>query len=83
MYTFWITVIGYSVIMLILVYTYQFQNFPKYWNYLGINEQLQVLPIYRTSQTLLHNFFPFIIIIIFSVDKWTLAWKYMKRKISS
>lgn len=25
---------------------------------------------------------PLIVIIIFSVDKWILAWKYMKRKIS-
>ncbi|KAK1122195.1 hypothetical protein K0M31_009421 [Melipona bicolor] len=41
MYSFWITVIGYSVIMLILVYTYQFHNFPKYWNYLHIDEDLQ------------------------------------------
>lgn len=80
MYTFWITVIGYSVIMLILVYTYQFQNFPKYWNYLGINEQLQVFPF------IAHRYYiiscPLIVIIIFSVDKWISAWKYMKRKIS-
>ncbi|KAK9296007.1 hypothetical protein QLX08_009854 [Tetragonisca angustula] len=42
MYSFWITVIGYSVIMLILVYTYQFHNFPKYWKYyLHIDEDLQ------------------------------------------
>ncbi|XP_026300505.1 piezo-type mechanosensitive ion channel component isoform X3 [Apis mellifera] len=41
MYPFWLTVIGYSVIMLILVYTYQFHNFPEYWNYLHIDENLQ------------------------------------------
>ncbi|XP_018376717.1 PREDICTED: piezo-type mechanosensitive ion channel component isoform X10 [Trachymyrmex cornetzi] len=42
MYVFWVTVIGYSVVMLILVYTYQFQNFPKYWEYLGIDQDLQM-----------------------------------------
>ncbi|XP_018306932.1 piezo-type mechanosensitive ion channel component isoform X7 [Mycetomoellerius zeteki] len=41
MYVFWVTVIGYSIVMLILVYTYQFQNFPKYWEYLGIDQDLQ------------------------------------------
>ncbi|XP_061939821.1 piezo-type mechanosensitive ion channel component isoform X3 [Apis cerana] len=41
MYPFWLTVIGYSVIMLILVYTYQFHNFPEYWSYLHIDENLQ------------------------------------------
>ncbi|XP_072762660.1 piezo-type mechanosensitive ion channel component isoform X5 [Anoplolepis gracilipes] len=42
MYGFWVTVIGYSIIMLILVYTYQFQNFPKYWELLGIDQDLQM-----------------------------------------
>ncbi|KAG5319735.1 PIEZO protein, partial [Pseudoatta argentina] len=42
MYVFWVTVIGYSIVMLILVYTYQFQNFPKYWEYLGIDQDLQM-----------------------------------------
>ncbi|XP_016841730.1 piezo-type mechanosensitive ion channel component isoform X3 [Nasonia vitripennis] len=42
MYGFWITVIGYSVIMLILVYTYQFPDFPEYWEkYLHISQNLQ------------------------------------------
>ncbi|XP_014483161.1 PREDICTED: piezo-type mechanosensitive ion channel component isoform X3 [Dinoponera quadriceps] len=42
MYVFWITVIGYSIIMLILVYTYQFENFPTYWEYLGIDQDMQM-----------------------------------------
>ncbi|KAG7188826.1 hypothetical protein KM043_008433 [Ampulex compressa] len=42
MYGFWVTVIGYSVIMLILVYTYQFENFKDYWNYLHIDDDLQM-----------------------------------------
>ncbi|XP_026827290.1 piezo-type mechanosensitive ion channel component isoform X4 [Ooceraea biroi] len=42
MYGFWLTVIGYSIIMLILVYTYQFKNFPSYWEYLGIDQDLQM-----------------------------------------
>ncbi|KAF7992315.1 hypothetical protein HCN44_001640 [Aphidius gifuensis] len=42
MYMFWITVIAYSVIMLILVYTYQFNNFPQLWTkYLLIDDNLQ------------------------------------------
>ncbi|XP_034951283.1 piezo-type mechanosensitive ion channel component isoform X2 [Chelonus insularis] len=41
MYGFWIAVIVYSVVMLILVYTYQFKNFLEYWKYLHINERLQ------------------------------------------
>lgn len=40
MYPFWITVIAYSVIMLILVYTYQFKQFPTYWEYLYIDKDL-------------------------------------------
>ncbi|KAL0119117.1 hypothetical protein PUN28_009604 [Cardiocondyla obscurior] len=42
MYPFFVTVIGYSIIMLILVYTYQFQNFPDKWEYLGIDQDLQM-----------------------------------------
>ncbi|XP_012229785.1 piezo-type mechanosensitive ion channel component isoform X2 [Linepithema humile] len=42
MYGFWLTVIGYSIIMLILVYTYQFKNFPAYWEYIGVSENLQM-----------------------------------------
>ncbi|KAM0736630.1 Piezo-type mechanosensitive ion channel component 1 [Formica fusca] len=42
MYGFWVTVIGYSIAMLILVYTYQFRNFPSYWNDLGIDSDLQM-----------------------------------------
>ncbi|XP_043493596.1 piezo-type mechanosensitive ion channel component isoform X2 [Polistes fuscatus] len=67
MYTFWITVIGYSIIMLILVYTYQFQNFPTYWNYLGINEQLQMdigLEIYETKDLFVRLLTPTFFVII-------------------
>ncbi|KAK2582220.1 hypothetical protein KPH14_004571 [Odynerus spinipes] len=67
MYSFWITVIGYSVIMLILVYTYQFQNFPKYWTYLGINEQLQMdigLEIYETKDLFVRLLTPTFFVII-------------------
>ncbi|XP_068621049.1 piezo-type mechanosensitive ion channel component isoform X2 [Battus philenor] len=42
MYIFWITVIIYSMINLILIYVYQFDNFSKMIeNYLLINERLQ------------------------------------------
>lgn len=31
MFGFWLTVIIYSMIILVLTYTYQFDNVPKYW----------------------------------------------------
>nr|CAH7742356.1 unnamed protein product [Callosobruchus chinensis] len=43
MFGFWLTVIIYSMIILVMVYTYQFKNFPKYWtDYLHIPEEHQV-----------------------------------------
>ncbi|XP_071441072.1 piezo-type mechanosensitive ion channel component [Hetaerina americana] len=42
MYGFWLTVIVYSMLCLVLIYTYQFDNFPEYWkNYTGIPVELQ------------------------------------------
>ncbi|KAJ8687309.1 hypothetical protein QAD02_023103 [Eretmocerus hayati] len=41
MYGFWIAVIGYSVVMLILVYTYQFPHFKDYYEDLHIPEAIQ------------------------------------------
>ena len=41
MYGFWLTVIIYSMLILVLIYTYQFKNIPGYLtNYTGIPEQL-------------------------------------------
>ncbi|XP_078033569.1 piezo type mechanosensitive ion channel component isoform X1 [Augochlora pura] len=67
MYTFWLTVIGYSVIMLILVYTYQFDNFPEYWNYLHIDEDLQMdigLEKYATKDLFVRLLTPTFFVII-------------------
>ncbi|XP_064467318.1 piezo-type mechanosensitive ion channel component 2-like isoform X2 [Ornithodoros turicata] len=42
MYGFWLTVIIYSMLVLVLIYTYQFENFPSYWtNYLGVPQEIQ------------------------------------------
>lgn len=42
MYVFWLLVIFYSMIILIAIYTYQFDNFPNYWQeYLFISKQVQ------------------------------------------
>lgn len=42
MYGFWLTVIIYSMLVLILIYTYQFENFPHYWEaYLHIPREIQ------------------------------------------
>ncbi|XP_054011749.1 piezo-type mechanosensitive ion channel component isoform X2 [Hylaeus anthracinus] len=67
MYSFWLTVIGYSVIMLILVYTYQFDNFPEYWNYLHIDEDLQMdigLEKYATKDLFVRLLTPTFFVII-------------------
>lgn len=41
MYAFWIVVIGFSMLTLIMIYTYQFDRFDEYWqSYIGINVQL-------------------------------------------
>ncbi|XP_043265377.1 piezo-type mechanosensitive ion channel component [Colletes gigas] len=67
MYPFWLTVIGYSVIMLILVYTYQFDNFPEYWNYLHIDEDLQMdigLEKYATKDLFVRLLTPTFFVII-------------------
>ncbi|XP_027198178.2 piezo type mechanosensitive ion channel component isoform X2 [Dermatophagoides pteronyssinus] len=41
-YPFWLIVILYSMIILIAIYTYQFNNFPEYWeHYLHIDKELQ------------------------------------------
>ncbi|CAL8113936.1 unnamed protein product [Orchesella dallaii] len=42
MYGFWLTVIVYSMLVLVLIYTYQFEDIPAYLsNYTGIPDQLQ------------------------------------------
>ncbi|KAK7789716.1 hypothetical protein R5R35_007290 [Gryllus longicercus] len=41
LYGFWITVIIYSLAILVMVYTYQFDNFDTYWARMGISETLQ------------------------------------------
>ncbi|XP_018407088.1 PREDICTED: piezo-type mechanosensitive ion channel component [Cyphomyrmex costatus] len=67
MYIFWVTVIGYSIAMLILVYTYQFQNFPKYWEYLGIDQDLQMdigLEIYEIKDLFVRLLTPTFFVII-------------------
>ncbi|XP_035705079.1 piezo-type mechanosensitive ion channel component isoform X2 [Folsomia candida] len=41
LYSFWLTVIIYSMLVLVLIYTYQFEDIPQYLNKTGIPEQLQ------------------------------------------
>ncbi|XP_032683429.1 piezo-type mechanosensitive ion channel component isoform X2 [Odontomachus brunneus] len=67
MYAFWLTLIGYSIIMLILVYTYQFENFPTYWDYLGIDQDLQMdigLETYETKDLFVRLLTPTFFVII-------------------
>ena len=78
MYGFWITVIAYSVVMLILVYTYQFHNFPSYWEYLHIDKDLYVsfYELYPSKSILFIIFRHFC-----CVGKWILVWRLMRRRI--
>ncbi|XP_055598919.1 piezo-type mechanosensitive ion channel component-like isoform X5 [Uranotaenia lowii] len=68
MYAFWLTVIVYSMSILVLVYTYQFDQFPLYWReYLKISDTLQKdigLELYETKQLFLHLLNPTMIVII-------------------
>lgn len=68
MYAFWLTVIVYSMSILVLVYTYQFDKFPLYWTeYLHISDTLQKdigLETYETKQLFLHLVNPTMIVII-------------------
>ncbi|XP_055643566.1 piezo-type mechanosensitive ion channel component isoform X1 [Toxorhynchites rutilus septentrionalis] len=68
MYAFWLTVIVYSMAILVLVYTYQFDKFPLYWKeYLKISDTLQKdigLQTYETKQLFLHLVNPTMIVII-------------------
>ncbi|XP_055550145.1 piezo-type mechanosensitive ion channel component isoform X2 [Wyeomyia smithii] len=68
MYAFWLTVIVYSMSILVLVYTYQFDKFPLYWTeYLKISSTLQKdigLETYETKQLFLHLVNPTMIVII-------------------
>ncbi|KAG5675805.1 hypothetical protein PVAND_005679 [Polypedilum vanderplanki] len=68
MYGFWLLVILYSMIILILVYTYQFKKTKEYIDtYLGIDEKLQHdlgLEQYNAKQLFLHLVTPTLIVII-------------------
>lgn len=46
---FWWTVVAYTMVVLIAIYTFQFEDFPGYWgNFTGFTEQQYVscLPVY-------------------------------------
>ncbi|XP_050088800.1 piezo-type mechanosensitive ion channel component [Anopheles aquasalis] len=67
MYSFWFTVIGYSMAILVLVYVHQFEQFPRYWAMIGISKELQEdigLEIFKTGQLFLHLLNPTLVVII-------------------
>nr|CAH7742364.1 unnamed protein product [Callosobruchus chinensis] len=68
MFGFWLTVIIYSMIILVMVYTYQFKNFPKYWtDYLHIPEEQQLdigLEQFETTQLFVRLVTPTFFVII-------------------
>ncbi|XP_037802529.1 LOW QUALITY PROTEIN: piezo-type mechanosensitive ion channel component-like [Penaeus monodon] len=73
LYGFWLTVIIYQMFVLVLTYTYQFDNFPTYWeNYTGIPKQLQNdmgLEVYDTGRLFIKLMTPtfFVIVTIIQV----------------
>ncbi|CAH1098787.1 unnamed protein product [Psylliodes chrysocephalus] len=68
MFGFWLTVIIYSMIILILIYTYQFKRFPSYWaDYLHIQEEQQQdigLEQYQTKQLFVRLVTPTFFVIV-------------------
>ncbi|XP_035907430.1 piezo-type mechanosensitive ion channel component isoform X4 [Anopheles stephensi] len=67
MFTFWLFVIMYSMGILILVYLHQFEQFPRYWEAIGISKELQEdlgLEIFKTGQLFLHLVNPTLVVII-------------------
>ncbi|XP_052864339.1 piezo-type mechanosensitive ion channel component [Anopheles cruzii] len=67
MYSFWLTVIVYSMSILVLVYVHQFEQFPRYWAAIGISKELQEdigLEIFKTGQLFLHLVNPTLVVII-------------------
>ncbi|RWS08455.1 Piezo-type mechanosensitive ion channel component 2-like protein, partial [Dinothrombium tinctorium] len=73
-YSFWLVVIVYSMAVLIAIYTYQFDNFPRYWKAFGASKQIQLdigLESYKNNPWSLftHLFTPtfFLIITIIQV----------------
>ncbi|XP_074025276.1 piezo type mechanosensitive ion channel component isoform X1 [Leptinotarsa decemlineata] len=68
MFGFWLTVIIYSMIILVLVYTYQFKNFPSYWTtYLHIptGQQFDIgLEQYKTKQLFVRLVTPTFFVIV-------------------
>ncbi|XP_044750779.1 piezo-type mechanosensitive ion channel component isoform X3 [Coccinella septempunctata] len=67
MFGFWLTVIIYSMLMLIMVYTYQFDNIPQYWTAIGVSTEGQAdigLESYETKQLFVRLVTPTFFIII-------------------
>ncbi|RZF34695.1 hypothetical protein LSTR_LSTR002777 [Laodelphax striatellus] len=68
MYGFWLTVIIYSMLILVLTYTYQFDYFPEYWdNYLHVNKKLQLdigLQKFETTELFIRLLTPTFFVII-------------------
>ncbi|XP_039147557.1 piezo-type mechanosensitive ion channel component isoform X4 [Drosophila simulans] len=68
MYGFWLFLIFYAMSILILIYTYQFDKFDKYWSdYLNVSATLQKdigLKRYQTKDLFLHLVSPTIIVIL-------------------
>nr|CAD7399360.1 unnamed protein product [Timema cristinae] len=68
MYAFWLTVILYSMSILVLIYTYQFDNFPEYWEvYLGVPKNIQQdlgLETYQTGDLFVRLLSPAFFLVI-------------------
>ncbi|XP_030761127.1 piezo-type mechanosensitive ion channel component isoform X3 [Sitophilus oryzae] len=68
MFGFWLVVIIFSMLVLVLTYTYQFDNFPEYWKeYLHVNKEQQLdigLEKFETKQLFVRLVTPTFFVII-------------------
>ncbi|XP_055299196.1 piezo-type mechanosensitive ion channel component isoform X28 [Sitodiplosis mosellana] len=83
MYTFWVIVIGFSMLSLTMIYTYQFDRFDEFWyEYVGIDKVLQRdigLVKYETKALFLRLFYPTLLVVITVVQLQMFHKKYLER----
>ncbi|XP_031619375.1 piezo-type mechanosensitive ion channel component isoform X7 [Contarinia nasturtii] len=81
MYVFWIFVIGFSMLSLTMIYTYQFDRFDEFWEkYIGIDKDLQRdigLVKYETKILFLRLFYPTLLVVITVVQLQMFHKKYL------
>ncbi|XP_037048036.1 piezo-type mechanosensitive ion channel component isoform X2 [Bradysia coprophila] len=82
MYAFWVVVIGFAMLTLIMIYTYQFDRFNDYWAiYFKIPYTLQTdigLEKFKTKDLFLNLVYPTLVVIITVVQLQIFHKKYLE-----